>query len=86
MGLIAPAGTPQPVIARMHDEVVAVLATAAIREKLAAQLMENGRQHAGRVPQAHRRGPCAVDPGGPRRQHQDQLGLDGIRLECWLRG
>ena len=40
MGLIVPAGTPQPVIARMHDEVVAVLGTAAIRDKLAAQLME----------------------------------------------
>jgi tripartite-type tricarboxylate transporter receptor subunit TctC len=40
MGLIAPAKTPAPVVARIAREVGAVLAATDIREKLAAQLME----------------------------------------------
>src|ERR1044071_4423124 len=40
MGMIAPARTPEAVIAKIHREVVEALGTAAIREKLAAQLME----------------------------------------------
>jgi tripartite-type tricarboxylate transporter receptor subunit TctC len=39
-GLIAPARTPEPVIGRIHDLVVAALAEPAIREKLATQFME----------------------------------------------
>ena len=40
MGLIAPAGTPAAVTAKIHREVVAVIALPAIRDKLATQLME----------------------------------------------
>jgi tripartite-type tricarboxylate transporter receptor subunit TctC len=40
MGLIAPAHTPQPIIDKLHHEVVEILKLADIREKLAAQLME----------------------------------------------
>jgi tripartite-type tricarboxylate transporter receptor subunit TctC len=40
MGLIAPAGVPAAVINKISEEVVEVIKTAAIREKLAAQLME----------------------------------------------
>jgi tripartite-type tricarboxylate transporter receptor subunit TctC len=39
-GLIAPARTPEPIIARIRREVVEAIGTSAIREKLAAQLME----------------------------------------------
>ena len=39
-GLIAPARTPEAIIARIQGAVVAALAEPAIREKLAAQLME----------------------------------------------
>jgi tripartite-type tricarboxylate transporter receptor subunit TctC len=39
-GLIAPARTPEPIIARIHDVVVEALAEPAIRAKLATQLME----------------------------------------------
>jgi len=39
-GLIAPARTPQPIIAKIHDAVVEALAEPAIREKLATQYME----------------------------------------------
>ncbi len=40
MGMIAPAHTPEAIVARLQRAVVEALGTAAIREKLAAQLME----------------------------------------------
>jgi tripartite-type tricarboxylate transporter receptor subunit TctC len=40
MGMIAPAHTPEPIVARIQREVVEALATASVREKLATQLME----------------------------------------------
>src|SRR3954465_3262503 len=40
MGMIAPAHTPEALVAKIQREVVEAIGTAAIREKLAAQLME----------------------------------------------
>ena len=40
MGMIAPARTPEPIVAKIRGEVVEAIGTAAIRDKLAAQLME----------------------------------------------
>jgi tripartite-type tricarboxylate transporter receptor subunit TctC len=40
MGMIAPARTPEAVVAKIRREVVEAIGTAAIRDKLAAQLME----------------------------------------------
>jgi tripartite-type tricarboxylate transporter receptor subunit TctC len=40
MGLIAPAKTPDAIIARIHDEVVDAIRTPEVREKLALQVME----------------------------------------------
>ena len=40
MGLIAPGGTPAPIIARIHADVTAALRTPPVREKLGTQLME----------------------------------------------
>ena len=40
MGLIAPAKTPDAVVARIHREVVEAITSRAIRNKLATQLME----------------------------------------------
>jgi len=40
MGMIAPAHTPEPIVARIQREVVEALGTAAVKEKLATQLME----------------------------------------------
>src|SRR5215204_4081069 len=40
MGMIAPAHTPEAIVARIQREVVEAIGTEAIREKLAAQLME----------------------------------------------
>jgi tripartite-type tricarboxylate transporter receptor subunit TctC len=39
-GLVAPAGTPEPVLAKIHDAVVAVLNEPDVRDKLKTQLME----------------------------------------------
>jgi tripartite-type tricarboxylate transporter receptor subunit TctC len=40
MGMIAPGGTPAAIVAKIQREVVEAIGTAAIRDKLAAQLME----------------------------------------------
>jgi tripartite-type tricarboxylate transporter receptor subunit TctC len=40
MGLIAPARTPDAIIAKIHDEVVEAIKSPQAREKLATQLME----------------------------------------------
>jgi tripartite-type tricarboxylate transporter receptor subunit TctC len=39
-GLIAPAGTPEPVVAKIRREVIEAIETKAVRDRLAAQLME----------------------------------------------
>jgi tripartite-type tricarboxylate transporter receptor subunit TctC len=40
-GMVAPAGTPAAVIARLHDELVRIMATPAIIERLKAIGMDN---------------------------------------------
>jgi tripartite-type tricarboxylate transporter receptor subunit TctC len=39
-GLIAPGGTPEPIIDKINSDVVAIIKSPAVRDKLAAQLME----------------------------------------------
>ena len=39
-GLVAPAGTPEPVLAKIHRDVIAVLGEPEVRDKLRTQLME----------------------------------------------
>jgi len=39
-GLLAPAGTPEPVVARIRREVIEAIESKGVRDKLAAQLME----------------------------------------------
>src|SRR5688572_316423 len=39
-GLIAPAGTPEPIVAKIRREVIEAIESQAVRDKLAAQLME----------------------------------------------
>ena len=40
-GMVAPAGTPAPVIARLHDELVRIMATPAVIERLQGIGMDN---------------------------------------------
>jgi tripartite-type tricarboxylate transporter receptor subunit TctC len=39
-GLIAPGGTPKPIITKISSDVAEIIKQPAVREKLAAQLME----------------------------------------------
>lgn len=39
-GLIAPAGTPEPVVAKIRSEVIEAIGTTTVRDRLATQLME----------------------------------------------
>jgi tripartite-type tricarboxylate transporter receptor subunit TctC len=36
-GLLAPAGTPEPIVTRLHDDVVKILADQSLRTKLTEQ-------------------------------------------------
>jgi tripartite-type tricarboxylate transporter receptor subunit TctC len=40
MGFIVPAGTPAPIVTRLHDDIVAILRDPAMREKLRTQYMD----------------------------------------------
>ncbi|NYT37139.1 tripartite tricarboxylate transporter substrate binding protein [Allopusillimonas soli] len=40
MGFVAPAGTPEPVITRLHDEIVKIMNQDAVKKKLASMYME----------------------------------------------
>ncbi len=51
IGYVVPAGTPAPIVKRLHDEIVAVLAEPAMREKLRLQFMDP----VGNTPDAFRR-------------------------------
>ena len=73
MGLIAPAKTPDAIIARIHDEVVEAIKTPGDPREARAPVDGADRQFAGRVPCQHQRRdrPLGADHQGGR--HQDQL-------------
>ena len=65
-GLVAPAGTPRPIVDRLNAALRAALDDATLRERLAAR----------------RRGAAAVDAGGIRRRHRrrgEEVGQDRPR-------
>jgi tripartite-type tricarboxylate transporter receptor subunit TctC len=39
-GVLAPAGTPQPIIQKLHDEIVKIMNTPAMKERMSAQAGE----------------------------------------------
>ena len=70
LGVLAPAGTPQSIIARLRQEIRDAMAQPDVAEKLAALGFESDRQLAGRVhgPDCDRHSEMVeADPG---RQHQ----------------
>ena len=75
MGLIAPAKTPDAVIARIHDEVVEAIKAPEVREKLALQLMEPIGNSPAEFRAAHRRRDRPLGAGHQGGRHQDQLAL-----------
>ena len=69
-GLLAPAGTPQEVIDKVHDETVKVMAMPEVRKKFDELGLEFGRQHARRVCRRHQEGNAGVGQGDQGRRHQ----------------
>ena len=63
MGLIAPGGTPKPMVDKINEDVVAIIKTPAVREKLATRADGAGRLLAGRIPRPHRRRNRALGAG-----------------------
>ena len=78
VGLVAPAGTPAEVVARLNAEVRAFLALPETRTQLQASGHDPGAHRAGGVRRLHRRRDGEVGRGGARRQHQAGL-RRGIR-------
>lgn len=71
-GLIAPGGTPRPIIDKINKDVVEIIKQPAVREKLATQLMEV----VGGTPEefrAHRWRDRALGAGNQGQGYQGQL-------------
>ena len=67
-GVLAPAGTPQPILAKVSEDIAKVLEMPDVREKLLAQGSIPGAHHAGRV-RRHQQGrhrALRQDPQGRR--------------------
>ena len=57
LGIMAPAGTPRPIVDRLNRELVAIVATPEFRAAMDANGAEPDQQHAGTV----RRACCAAE-------------------------
>ena len=70
-GLMGPAGTPKPIIDKIYDETVKLLAQPDVRGKLESAGPSARRQHAGTVPRTwSNNGNADVGQGHPERRHQ----------------
>ena len=72
-GLLAPAGTPQPIILKVNGDVAKWLASPEAKEKLLAQGANRRRRHARGLRAAHRRGNGQVAEGGEGVRREDRL-------------
>ena len=68
-GVLAPAGTPKDVVAKLNAEFNAGLAQPDIKKKINDAGIETGRRHAGAVRGLHPGGDEEVGEGGEGRQH-----------------
>ncbi len=74
VGLIAPAGTSDAVLAKIHKAVVATLAEPALVEKLEGPVHGADRQFSRRLPRRAQRGARPLGPDHRRRRHQGRVG------------
>ena len=72
-GLIAPAGTPPAVLAKIHREVVEAIQSPELKAKFATQLMEPVGNSPARVQGADRQRSRALDAGDPGGGDQGEL-------------
>ena len=54
-GILAPAGTPKPIVDRLHSEIVKIVRSPEFAQVLTRRRRDGGRQHAGRVRRDHSR-------------------------------
>ena len=73
MGLIAPAGIPDAMVERINHLVGEAITSPAIREKLAAQLMEPIPDTPARIPRPHRCRYRALEAGDRGGENQDRI-------------
>ena len=79
-GLMAPAGTPAPVIAKAHQQAVAIVAMPDVREKLDSARLRHRHRWARRDGRRHQSGHRQVGEGDQGRQHQGgAVELAGVR-------
>ena len=69
-GVVAPAGTPPAIVARLHKEIAAALRQPAVQDRFAKIRRAPARQYAGGVRAADPAGPQDVGRGHPVRRHQ----------------
>ena len=69
-GLLAPAGTPAPIIAKLHQEAVKIVAAADMREKLRQDRARRRDRCAGRLRRDHPQRHAEVGEGDQGCRHQ----------------
>ena len=70
-GLMGPAGTPKPIVDKIHDETVKLLAQPDVRGEARKPRPSAGRQHAGRIRSSIvKTGNADVGQGHQGRRHQ----------------
>lgn len=86
-GVLAPAGTPKPIIDRLNREIAAVLATPKAQQQLKTLSTEAARDtSAAGVRQDHRRRDRALETGDPSRRHHAGLNAAASRAAGRLSG
>jgi tripartite-type tricarboxylate transporter receptor subunit TctC len=77
-GLLAPAGTPNEIIARINHDTVEALSLPDVKERLSALGFEP-HQHSRRIRRPHHQRNRQMGQGRARRQHQDRVSGSEIR-------
>ena len=79
-GLVAPPGTPRPIIDRLNKELRAAVGSDEMRERLAARRRRAALQHARGIRRRHRR--RREEMVGDRQGSQSQVRVSGEWVEC----
>ena len=90
-GLMAPAGTPQPIIDRLHAEAVKALAVPEVRRSLEDPGPRGGRRHARRIHRRDEEGDALLGEGdqgggdqGERLMRCNAHQRSRVRTSCWM--
>ena len=81
LGLVAPKGTPKPIIDKLQRKVVQIMADPADAGEIRAHRRFPVHQHAGGVRQIHPPGGGPLAAGAEGNQHQVRLSAPGSRID-----